>query len=189
MPSELAARTFFLTYPQTTFSIDDDYHKFLEHVRCLGPTSYACVGVEKHADGSDHFHALVDYQSKIRVSNAAFNWRGRHPNVKCVGKTKSDYLRVFNYVRKDGNFKEEGQARYQAKQNVWSEVAKARSEEEALELIRQQQPRDFILNRRNIDYALSRLFATPPATPYQGRAYNEFLTNEELEEWRSASFL
>jgi len=189
MPSALQAKTFFLTYPQTPFNFDDNYHGFIEFLNNLGSTSYTCVAIEKHSDGGEHVHCLVDYHSKIRASTSAFDWNSRHPNIKCVGKSKSDYNRVLNYVKKDKNWKEEGSPKFSAKESVWSSIANAQTAEEALSLIKQQQPRDFILNRRNIDYSLSKIFASPESSPYRGRDQSEFLFHSELDEWKSESFM
>lgn len=189
MPADLQAKTFFLTYPQTSFNFDNDYHQYLEFLQRIGSTSFTCIGIEKHADGTPHFHVLVDYCSKQRITKRSFDWKDRHPNIKCVGKTKADYNRVLSYVRKEKEFKEEGCPKFTSKESVWSKVANAKDEGEALSIIKREQPRDFILNRRNIDYSLSKLFATPETSPYSGRKYEEFLIHEELEEWRSEAFL
>lgn len=189
MTSRLQAKSFFLTYPQTTFNFDNDYHEFINFLKNLGPISYSCVGIEKHSDGSDHFHCLVDFEQKLKVLPRSFDFKERHPNIKCVGKTKVDYNRVRNYVRKEGNFREEGSPKFTPKQSVWSKVIASRTEEEALSIISKEDPRQFVLNRRNIDYAISKLFSRPSETPYQGRNLSDFKTNESLEHWRTGSFV
>lgn len=189
MTSRLQAKTFFLTYPQTTFTFDDHYHVFIDFLKNLGPISYSCVGIEKHADGTDHFHCLVDFEQKLKILPRSFDFQERHPNIQCVGKTKADYTRVRNYVKKDGNYREEGKPKFSPKESVWSKVTRVGTEEEALALISKEDPRQFILNRRNIDYALSKLFSRPSETPYQGRRLEEFKSNESLDNWRTSSFV
>lgn len=189
MPSDLHAKSFFLTYPQYAFTFEEDYTPFIQFLKTIGATNYTCVGIEKHADGSDHFHCLVDFKQKLYCNQRAFDFNNKHPNIQCVGKKKVDYTRVRDYCKKDGNFREEGTPKFSVKESVWSKVTRVGTEEEALALISKEDPRQFILNRRNIDYALSKLFSRPSETPYQGRRLEDFKTNESLDNWRTSSYV
>lgn len=188
MPKQLSAKTYLLTYSQSSFDFENDLHSYQQHLSNLGTVSYSCVCREKHADGGDHWHVLVDFDSKLRATPRCFDWKGVHPNIAAVGRTRADYDRAWKYVRKDGDFRESGTRRY-AKFSVWTQVATATTRDAALQIVREQQPRDYIINRRQIDYALDQLFPASGRQPYVGRELSDFKRHDGLEHWISGSYL
>lgn len=151
MPAAFEGKSFLLTYPQSNFQ-NKDVQTFL---RSFPSYQYSLVSKESHADGSPHTHCVIHFRSKQRLASTAFDFQGRHPNVKAVGKKKSDWENVINYSKKDGNWLEDGTPRFLP--DVWAQVSSASSRSEALELIKKEKPRDFIINRRNIDYSLDQV--------------------------------
>lgn len=153
MPPAFQGSSFLLTYPQSDFPLID----YIEHVKQLDSFKYVRVCSEQHADGSFHRHAVVYFSRKIRVGQRYFDFKERHPNIKTVGRTKEDWKRSIAYVSKDEEFLEYGSPRHDEDSSVWASVLAASSREEALKLIQTEKPRDFILQRRNIDYALDQV--------------------------------
>ena len=185
MPAAFEGSSFLLTYPQSDFNINE----YLQHFSSLPSVSYVCVSSEQHADGSLHRHALVYFNKRQRLNATFFDYKERHPNVKAVGKKKSDWENVLTYVQKDGAFLVTGIPRHT--KDTWANVATASSREEALALIQKEKPRDFIINRRNIDYALDSLFPVQTTTQFTPRSSSEFILPDPVfdgywrcDEWR-----
>lgn len=152
MPATFQASSFLLTYPQSTFELDD-LRIFLAD---LGAT-FCRIASEQHADGSLHRHALVHFPSKLRVGPRHFDFNGRHPNIRTVGRKKTDWENCIAYVSKDGEFLEYGTPRHDPNSSIWSTIARASSRQEAEEILKSEKPRDFILNARNFDYWLDKV--------------------------------
>lgn len=156
MPCAFEGSSFLLTYPQSDFELN----AFLNHLLDTLGAQYARVCSEQHADGSLHRHAVAYWAKKIRVGARHFDYEGRHPNVKTVGRKKSDWTNCVTYVSKDGSFLERGTPRHSEDASVWSLIARATSREEVLSLVAAERPRDYVINRRNIDYFLDQVCLT-----------------------------
>lgn len=155
MPASFQASSFLLTYPVSDFSLDDLKSFLLE----LG-ASYARICSEQHADGSLHRHALVHFPKKIRVGPRHFDFQERHPNIRTVGRKKSDWDNCLAYVSKDGEVLEYGTPRHDSNSSVWSAIARASSRQEAQEILLKEKPRDAIINARQFDYWLDKVCLT-----------------------------
>lgn len=188
MPAQFQGTSFLLTYPQDNFDLDDDFDTALTHFNKLGVVKYLRVGCEQHESGDPHWHAVVYYASKIRVGARAFDFRDKHPNVQTVGRKILDWQRCVNYVAKDGQYRESGTQRHAA-ESVWAEVATSDDRETALKLIATAAPRDFIINRRGIDYAMEALFPVQPHSSFQPRDPASFRIPGELVQWLSSSLV
>lgn len=150
-------------------------------------------GGQQHCDGgpgSKHWHVVVDYCSKLRLGQRAFDFEGNHPNIRTIGRKKSDWDRVTLYCRKeDPSPLEYGSPRF-AGHSVWSEITTAESREQAEELLRKEKPRDWIINRRSIDYALDKMFPLQQnASLHLSRCASQFSLPDEIEEWKLANFV
>lgn len=182
MPPAFEGSSFILTYPQSDF----DLVAFALHLQSLPAIQYVLVSSEKHEDGSLHRHACVHFSTKQRVGARFFDYLERHPNVKNVGRKKSDWENVTNYVKKDGEFIEWGTSRHTA--NVWSTIATSGSREEALRILMEEKPRDAILNARNFDYWLDKVFPVQTSSSFVGRPAESFVLPDALSDWLSMSF-
>jgi len=182
MPAAFEGSSFLLTYPQSDFSLSD----FQTHLQSLPDYKYSLISSEKHADNSLHRHAVIYFSKRQRLSSSFFDYLDRHPNVKPVGKKVTDWTNCTTYVRKDGDFLEDGVPRHE--RSVWSQVANAKSRNEALQLIREEKPRDFVLQRRNIDYFLDSVLPVQETPSYIGRSIDEFILPDSLQDWILESF-
>lgn len=188
MPSVFQGTSFLITFPQDAFDLDSDWQPAVDHFGSLGGLRYLRIGVEQHESGDPHWHALVLFDSKLRLGARAFDFRGKHPNVQSVGRRVVDWERCAAYVAKDGRFKEQGSPRHSG-DSVWSKVASAPSRDEALALIAAEAPRDFIIHRRNIDYALEALFPLSPHSSFQPRDPASFRVPDVVMQWLSSSLV
>ncbi|QCX35055.1 replication-associated protein [Blackfly DNA Virus 18] len=188
MPAVFQGTSFLITFPQDNFDIDNDFDSALAHFRNIGDLKYLRIGVEQHASGDPHWHAVAYYAVKLRLGARAFDYRDKHPNVQTVGRRIIDWQRCIDYVAKDGHFREHGTPRHGA-DSVWAEVSKAGSRVEAEQLIAAAAPRDWIINRRNIDYAMEALFPLQPCSSFQPRDASSFCVPDGLMQWLSSSLV
>lgn len=110
MPAQSNSKTFLITYSQCEFSQDE----LLRHLRArFGRANYIVVGQERHRDGGHHLHAFLQFPTPQRWRNAPeqFRWRDRRPNVQDRPPGGSSAENGRDYVKKDGNFCEDGNFR------------------------------------------------------------------------------
>lgn len=188
MPPTFQGKSFLLTYPQDAFTLDTDWEPALSWFGSRGDLTYLRIGVEQHKTGDPHWHAVVSYNTKLRVGSDFFNYRDKHPNVQSVGRRIIDWKRCIDYVAKDGHFREHGAQRH-GKDSVWPEVAEANTREEAMALVKSAAPREYVIHRRNIDYALDQMFPLQPYSAFQPRPASAFCVPDELMQWVHGSLM
>lgn len=90
----IAAKSFFLTYPQCSLEKEE-----LKDFLCLkGRVNYYLIGRERHEDGNFHLHALVTYDRKLNVKRENFfDFDGFHPNVQAAKNIPA----LKNYISKE----------------------------------------------------------------------------------------
>lgn len=94
------AKKVYLTYPRCSLSKE----VLIEELGKISEIKNYAVSIERHADGTPHLHALIEFYEKIhRTTERAFDIQGHHPNIKGV-KTNSDQSRILDYVAKDGDY-------------------------------------------------------------------------------------
>lgn len=183
MPSQFQGKTFLITYPQSALNKD----AILTFIRAKESIQFARIGQEQHADGGTHFHCLVYFASKQRFSERAFDVAGEHPNIQPVGKRTIDWNRVHDYCAKeDPSPTDWGTPRHAS--NVWAAVANAASRDEALELLRTEKPRDYVLQQRNIDYFLDKVHPVRQTSSFVPRPLDSFQVPPSIDEWLALSF-
>lgn len=208
MPQPDKCTSYFLTYPRIPDSFDNDArHRFLEHLRHVGSSNsselaYALLATEQHRDGAApsldgqpslgagrHWHCVAYFSSQLRLGPRAFDFEGRHPNIRAVGRKRSDWDRVVAYCRKeDTDPLEWGTPRHDRK-CVWSDAISASTRSEAEEILLREKPRDWVINRRNIDYSLDQMFPVQETQETRlSRSASEFDLPASLEEWKLENF-
>lgn len=101
------ARNFALTYPHQDGIDNLTVDALIDCFTALG-SNYGLVSKELHADGTPHFHALVQFPKKKDVTDPLyFDVGGCHPNVQ--GCRDKDAWR--QYIMKDNDFKSYGNER------------------------------------------------------------------------------
>ncbi|MGN5495181.1 hypothetical protein ACLJCJ_09430, partial [Campylobacter coli] len=108
MPREagLDAQRFLITYASAEgqqFSAK----RIAESIYAKTPTpEYVEVARELHADGTPHYHAFVAFPSRFRGTMFAFDFEGKHCNVRTVARGKQHTQRARVYIRKPGHEQE-----------------------------------------------------------------------------------
>lgn len=148
---------------------------------------------QQHGEGgprSKHWHVVAHYSSKLRLGQRAFDFEGNHPNIRTIGRRKTDWTKVIAYCRKeDSSPLEHGTPRFEG-HSVWAEVAAASTRSEAEEIILRAKPRDWIINRRSIDYSLDKMFPLQEDAPlHLSRCASSFCLPVEVETWQLGNFM
>lgn len=99
-PFRIQGRNFLLTWPQSSFNIDDCL-VFLRNKS--NNITRVIVCSETHATETLHRHAFVQYSRRTDIRNARFfDFDGRHPRIEIANNIPA----TINYVKKDGIFVE-----------------------------------------------------------------------------------
>ena len=103
----LASKTFFLTFPQCNFPLDQFVQRiqdfFIEKNRII---EKGVASQEQHQDGHPHLHAFIVIDKQISTCNPAYFDNlvvpAKHPNI--VSHLRGSHLQTINYVIKDGTY-------------------------------------------------------------------------------------
>lgn len=143
-----SARYVLLTYAQ---SGELSEWAILDHISSLG--AECIIGREDHAVEGTHLHVFIDFGRKKQSRRADyFDVGGHHPNiVPSRGRPEGGW----DYATKDGNIVAGGLGRpgtsgpSQTK-NPWGQIVRAEGREEFLDLVRELDPKSFVLKHQEI---------------------------------------
>ncbi|KAI8559249.1 hypothetical protein RHMOL_Rhmol04G0157900 [Rhododendron molle] len=149
---------------------------------------YIRVARELHQDGKPHLHALVQYEGRFQVTNPHhFNLTSPtcskqfHPNI-LVAKSSSD---VKSYIEKGGDYEEWGTFQIDGRSargsphsiaEVYAEALNAASRSAALQIIKEKDPKSYVLQFHNINSNFDRIFPfpiPPYINPYNPESFNQ----------------
>ena len=102
---QLCSKNLFLTYPQTTYPLEDFKANCLKLFEAEG-IEKLLISTEKHQDGNDHIHAVICLQKHLETQKQSY-FDGlvqppRHPNI--VSHLRGGLAKTLAYVMKDGNW-------------------------------------------------------------------------------------
>nr|ALG02688.1 AC1 [Cotton leaf curl Multan virus] len=189
------AKNYFLTYPQCSLTKEEALSQ-ISHQHTLVNKKYIKVCRELHEDGSPHLHVLIQFEGKFICTNNRFfdlvsptRSAHIHPNIQGA-KSSSD---VKAYIDKDGDTLEWGEFQIdgrsarggqQTANDAYAAALNAGSKSEALRVIKELAPKDFVLQFHNLNANLDRIFQEPPApyiSPFSRSSFDQ--VPEELEVW------
>ncbi|CAA59223.1 replication-associated protein [Tomato pseudo-curly top virus] len=197
---QIAAKNYFLTYPNCSLSKEEALDQ-LQRLQTPTNKKYIKVARELHENGEPHLHVLIQFEGKFNCKNQRFfdlvsptRSTHFHPNIQGA-KSSSD---VNSYVDKDGDTIEWGEFQIDARsarggqQTANDECAEAlnrSSKEEALQIIKEKLPKDFLFCYHNLVSNLDRIF-TPAPTPFVPPFQLSSFTNvpEDMQEWADDYF-
>nr|BDQ10201.1 replication associated protein [African cassava mosaic virus] len=144
----------------------------------------------------EEFSSLIQFEGKITITNnRLFDCvhpscsTSFHPNIQGA-KSSSD---VKSYLDKDGDTVEWGQFQIdgrsarggqQSANDAYAKALNSGSKSEALNVIRELVPKDFVLQFHNLNSNLDRIFQEPPVpyvSPFPCSSFDQVPV--ELEEW------
>nr|UIK24210.1 replication protein [Tomato yellow leaf curl virus] len=198
---KIYAKNYFLTYPNCSLSKEEALSQLLA---LNTPTNKKFIRVahELHEDGSPHLHVLIQFEGKYQCKNQRFfdlsspsRSAHFHPNIQAA-KSSTD---VKSYVEKDGDFIDFGvfqidgrsaRGGQQSANDAYAEALNSGSKSEALNILKEKAPKDYILQFHNLSSNLDRIFQEPPApyiSPFLSSSFNQ--VPEELEVWVSENVM
>lgn len=106
MPSFYNGKRFFLTYPRC----DKSKEQLLTFFRTRGQVFRYTIAEEKHADGTPHLHACIEFEDTERHDMRWLDFEGHHPNKQ----DPRNWNACREYCRKDKNFIEDDSQRMES---------------------------------------------------------------------------
>ncbi|CAD90090.1 AC1 protein [Euphorbia leaf curl virus] len=191
----LNAKNYFLTYPKCSLTKEEALSQ-LENLQTPVNKKYIRVCRELHENGEPHLHVLIQFEGKYQCTNNRFfdlvsptRSAHFHPNIQGA-KSSSD---VKSYLEKDGDtidwgeFQIDGRSArggQQTANDAYAAALNAGSKSEALRVIKELAPKDYVLQFHNLNANLDRIF-TPPVevyvSPFSSSSFDQ--VPDELEEW------
>jgi hypothetical protein len=154
----------------------------LENLLRLEPTlKYAMVSHELHQDGNSHLHVALGWPGPRDIRDERhFDFEGFHPNLQSARSIK----RVLDYVSKAGDVITHGDVPAFGS-NAWSDVCNTSNKSDFFALIKEQHPKEFVLNYEKLEYFANKFFQ-PPRRNYE-REFTTFNVPSALEQWVSSN--
>nr|ALB26098.1 replication associated protein [Okra enation leaf curl virus]ALB26158.1 replication associated protein [Okra enation leaf curl virus] len=191
------SKNYFLTYPKCSLTKEEALSQ-IKNFQTHTSKKYIKICRELHENGTPHLHVLIQLQRKFQCRNNRFfdlssptRSAHFHPNIQGA-KSSSD---VKTYMEKDGDILDHGvfqvdgrsaRGGCQTANDAYAEAINAGSKAQALNILKEKAPRDFLLQFHNLNSNLDRYFQEPPApyvSPFSSSSFDQ--VPEELEEWAS----
>ncbi|CAI45391.1 AC1 protein [Senecio yellow mosaic virus] len=194
---QINAKNYFLTYPHCSLTKEEALSQ-IKNLKTPINKKFIKICRELHEDGSPHLHVLMQFEGKYKCSNNRFfdmvsptRSTHFHPNIQGA-KSSSD---VKSYLDKDGDTIEWGEFQIdgrsargglQSTNDAYAQAINAGSKHEALEIIKELVPKDYVLQFHNLNNNLDRIFK-PPSEVYVSPFHNSTFTQvpDELKDWVS----
>nr|AGH27831.1 AC1 protein [Tomato yellow leaf curl virus] len=192
---KIYAKNYFLTYPNCSVSKEEALSQ-LKNLEAPTNKKYIKVCRELHENGEPHLHVLIQFEGKYQCKNQRFfdlvspNRSAHfHPNIQAA-KSSTD---VKTYVEKDGDFIDFGvfqidrrsaRGGQQSGNDAYAEALNSGSKSEALNILKEKAPKDYILQFHNLSSNLDRIFSPPLdvyVSPFLSSSFNQ--VPDELDEW------
>nr|AEY75700.1 replication-associated protein [Cotton leaf curl Multan virus] len=179
MPSkrfQIYSKNYFLTYPKCSLTKEEALSQ-IQNLQTPTNKKFIKICKELHENGEPHLHVLIQFEGKYKCQNQRFfdlvsptRSAHFHPNIQGA-KSSSD---VKDYIDKDGDTVEWGRFQIdgrsarggqQTANDAYAAALNAGSKSEALRVIKELAPKDFVLQFHNLNANLDRIFQEPPGSP------------------------
>ncbi|AAY27083.1 replication initiator protein [Okra yellow mosaic Mexico virus] len=192
---QINQKNYFLTYPQCSLTKEEALSQ-LQNLNTPVNKKFIKICRELHEDGQPHLHVLIQFEGKYRCTNNRFfdlvspsRSAHFHPNIQGT-KSSSD---VKSYIDKDGDTIEWGEFQIdgrsarggqQSANDTYAKALNASSAEEALRIIKEEQPQHFFLQHHNLVANATKIFQKAPepwVPPFQLSSFTN--VPDEMQEW------
>ncbi|AFM77725.1 replication associated protein Rep [French bean leaf curl virus] len=192
---QINAKNYFITYPKCSLSKEEALSQ-LKNLETPTNKKFIKICRELHENGEPHLHVLIQFEGKYKCQNQRFfdlvsptRSAHFHPNIQGA-KSSSD---VKSYIDKDGDTLEWGDFQIdgrsarggqQTANDAYAAALNAGSKSEALKILRELAPKDYVLQFHNLNANLDRIFEPPMEvyiSPFSSSSFDR--VPEELEEW------
>jgi len=146
MPFRFNAKKLFVTYPQANELSIERVRDFYVELGC----TYYTIGQEVHADGDKHFHGFIEWSNVFDTRDERkFDIDGQHPNVQSARNASH----VYQYCIKGGDFISNRQCPpAETNRRKFNDVVDAETADAFWTMMREEHPRDYILNHERLEY-------------------------------------
>nr|QBO66557.1 replication associated protein [Papaya leaf crumple virus] len=198
---QIYAKNYFLTYPKCSLTKEEALSQ-LQNLQTPVNQKYIKICRELHENGEPHLHVLIQFEGKYKCKNNRFfdlvsptRSAHFHPNIQ-GSKSSSD---VKSYMEKDGDtldwreFQIDGRSArggQQSANDAYAQAINTGSKSEALRVIRELAPKDYVLQFHNLNANLDRIFAPPMegyVSPFLSSSFDQ--VPEAIEEWASENVM
>nr|AGZ91416.1 replication associated protein [Tomato yellow leaf curl virus] len=195
------SKNYFLTYPKCSLTKEEALSQ-LQNLQTPTNKKFIKICRELHENGEPHLHVLIQFEGKFNCKNKRFfdlvspNRSAHfHPNIQGA-KSSSD---VKSYIDKYGDTLDWGEFRIDDRSarggqhsanDAYAAALNSGSKSEALRVLRELAPKDFVLQFHNLNSNLDTIFQEPPApyiSPFLSSSFNQ--VPEELEVWVSENVM
>nr|WHF59404.1 replication associated protein [Horsegram yellow mosaic virus] len=201
MPRErrfaINAKNYFLTYPRCPLTKEDTLEQLLDLSTPVNKKIHSHLP-RAYENGEPHLHVLLQFEGKFHTRNQRFfdlvsSTRSTHfhPNIQAA-QSCSD---VKQYMEKDGDvldhgtFQIDGRSARGGKQSAndaYAEALNCGSKSQALDILKEKAPKDYILQFHNLNCNLNKIFISPIqayVSPYSIDTFNR--VPEYISSWAS----
>lgn len=188
------AKNFFLTYLRCSLTKEIALQQLLA-ASLPNNRKFICVARELHDDGCPHLHVLIQLEGGAQLTNPRlFDLRSSvastsfHPNIQCA-KSSSD---VKAYIEKGGDYIDWGEFQVDSRSSrnrrhdlssFYANSLNSETPDRALEIIREKDPRAFVLQYHNLKSNVKRIFARPLDPYISYWAYSMFTITSRMQAW------
>nr|ALR86829.1 Rep [Turnip leaf roll virus] len=197
----VAAKNFFLTYPHCFLSPTEALEQ-LKQLQIPVNKKYIRIAKEHHDDEerTPHLHALLQLEGKFQCTNPRFfdlvsPNRSAHYHCNIQGaKSSSD---VKTYIEKEGEYSDWGEFQIdgrssrggqQSANDAYAAAINTGSKQEALRVIKELAPKDYVLQYHNLTANLAAIFAPPPEIYQPPYTHNQFIIPQDIQAWVDSNF-
>nr|WER78687.1 C1 [Tomato yellow leaf curl virus] len=194
---KIYAKNYFLTYPKCSLSKEEALSQ-LKPLETPTNIKYIKLCRELHKNEEPPLHVLNPFKGKYQCKTqrlfhlvSPYGSAFFHQNIQAA-KSSSD---VKSYVEKDGDFIDCGvfqidgrsaRGGQQSANDAYAAALNSGSKSEALSILKEKAPKDYILQFHNLNSNLDRIFRPPLdlyVSPFLSSSFNQ--VPDELEEWVS----
>ncbi|UMM45345.1 replication enhancer protein [Galium leaf distortion virus] len=194
------SKNYFITYPQCSLSKEEALQQ-LQQIQTPVNKLYIKICRELHENGEPHLHVLVQFEGKfVCTNNRLFDLVSPtrsahfHPNIQGA-KSSSD---VKSYIEKDGDTLEWGEFQIdgrsarggcQTANDSYAKALNAGGVLEALQVLKEEQPADFVKHFHNLRANFEKIFAKAPepwVPPYPLSSFTN--VPEDMQAWSDEYF-
>ncbi|ACO88020.1 replication associated protein [Eragrostis curvula streak virus] len=187
----IQGKAFFLTYSQCPREPKDVGEFLTSHSTLASHVVYVRVQQEKHQDGNNHLHAIVCTSERRDIRDPRiFDFGEFHPKIEtCRSVSKS-----LKYIQKEaGSFYEHGtvpcdkrltgRKRKAEQDEWWHQAVNSGTIEEALQLVKDNEPRTFWLQHHNLVTNARRIWSEVRASFVPKYSESSFSVPRVLSDW------